>query len=195
MTIPLICILKQYTDLDFCVRALLDNGSRVNATEHFGGTALLMAAGRGHLKIVEVSLWVKIVPKYTHKKFLRGLLVSPNVVVFLTSILRECTDLDFWIKVLLANWVNKLLDHGDSVNTTNGQGKTPSAPAACFGYSGITRVSSWEEKNLLLIAGYVSACFLLIVVVLFCDRIQKMHRFSFPCQGTAGKWSRNQCSK
>lgn len=55
LALILIGISKQCTDLGFCVKALLANGSRVNAANHLGETALLKAADHGRLEIVQVS--------------------------------------------------------------------------------------------------------------------------------------------
>lgn len=39
-----------------CLKALLANGAAVNAKNNRGMAALIMAAERGHLQIVEVSI-------------------------------------------------------------------------------------------------------------------------------------------
>lgn len=49
-------ISKMCADFLISLKVLLDNGASANTTDNSGGTALMLAAVTGHLKIVQVNL-------------------------------------------------------------------------------------------------------------------------------------------
>lgn len=162
-----------------CIKLLLANGADIDAVNSSGATALLLAAIRGHIRIVEVCSQYNSLdsyPVFYQDKFKKLISLGGRIPLSFCS-------LSFPTKALL--------DSGANVDASNNSGSTSLMQASECGWGYIVKVtlvvkcfansSSCSKHTLLLLCratllGNTSCC-----AILF--------------QDTVSKWSRYRCGR